>query len=340
MAELNATNQPVRSYAWGLDLGGTLEAAGGVGGLLALTDAATGLQYLPTYDSNGNLTGLINATDSSSAAQYDAGPFAEPLRTTGPMASANPFRFSTKYTDDETGLCYYGYRYYQAQTGRWLSADPIQEAGGENIYAGVVNNPINFIDSVGLQAWIICNRCSNNPHGPMTCIIYDDTDRSGRSSQPYTANEYRNDPLVPADVVYDVKPKPKNDMYPENRDIGPRNVAHGKVKALPNQKYPNPRAEFPEGTPSITLPGLPAGQINPARPNLNNHRIHGPGDSLGCHTTGNCGTIQDMMNRNMAHGGTTYTIHEVKCDCRDGKFAAPPAPVPIRRAKPAYAWGR
>ena len=57
------------------------------------------------------------------------GPFGEVLRATGPMAKANPFRFSTKYQDDETDLLYYGYRYYSASTGRWLSRDPISEKG-------------------------------------------------------------------------------------------------------------------------------------------------------------------------------------------------------------------
>ena len=32
---------------------------------------------------------------------------------------ANPFRFSAKYTDAETGLLYYGFRYYQSSLGRW-----------------------------------------------------------------------------------------------------------------------------------------------------------------------------------------------------------------------------
>ena len=45
------------------------------------------------------------------------------------MAKANPFRFSTKYQDDETDLLYYGYRYYNASTGRWISRDPLEEAG-------------------------------------------------------------------------------------------------------------------------------------------------------------------------------------------------------------------
>jgi hypothetical protein len=41
----------------------------------------------------------------------DYGPFGELIRATGPMAKVNPFRFSTKYDDDESDLVYYGYRY-------------------------------------------------------------------------------------------------------------------------------------------------------------------------------------------------------------------------------------
>jgi uncharacterized protein RhaS with RHS repeats len=45
------------------------------------------------------------------------GPFGELIRATGPMAKLNPFRFSTKYQDDETDFLYYGYRYYNPSTG-------------------------------------------------------------------------------------------------------------------------------------------------------------------------------------------------------------------------------
>jgi RHS repeat-associated protein len=51
------------------------------------------------------------------------------IRATGPMARANPFRFSTKYQDDETDLLYYGVRYYKPSTADWLSRDPIDEPG-------------------------------------------------------------------------------------------------------------------------------------------------------------------------------------------------------------------
>ncbi len=79
------------------------------------------------------------------------GPFGEVVRTTGPMAKANPFHFSTKYQDDETDLLYYGYRYYNASTGRWVSRDPIEEEGGVSLYGFIRNEPISWIDSYGLK---------------------------------------------------------------------------------------------------------------------------------------------------------------------------------------------
>jgi RHS repeat-associated protein len=63
----------------------------------------------------------------------------------------NPFRFSTKYLDQETGLLYYGYRYYQPESGRWLGRDPIHERGGKNLYGFVNNDSIRLTDRLGLN---------------------------------------------------------------------------------------------------------------------------------------------------------------------------------------------
>jgi RHS repeat-associated protein len=71
------------------------------------------------------------------------------------MARANPFRFSTKYQDDETDLIYYGCRYYNASTGRWPNRDLIGERGGMNLYGFVGNSPLNRVDRLGLDAAII-----------------------------------------------------------------------------------------------------------------------------------------------------------------------------------------
>ena len=62
-----------------------------------------------------------------------------------------PFRFSTKYSDSETGLYYYGHRYYDTITGRWLNRDPIGERGGTNLYALVANRPTTAVDTDGRE---------------------------------------------------------------------------------------------------------------------------------------------------------------------------------------------
>jgi len=68
------------------------------------------------------------------------------------MALVNPIRFSSKYQDDESGYNYYGLRFYNPDSGRWLNRDPIQEAGGGNLYGFVRNDSINFADHLGLIA--------------------------------------------------------------------------------------------------------------------------------------------------------------------------------------------
>jgi len=71
----------------------------------------------------------VNATGDSERPRYEPDPLAARLREIGPMAKANPFRFSTQYQDDETDLLYYGYRYYRPSPGRWPNRDPVEEEG-------------------------------------------------------------------------------------------------------------------------------------------------------------------------------------------------------------------
>ena len=75
------------------------------------------------------------------------------------MAKTNPFRFSTKYQDDETGLVYYGFRYYDQITGRWVSRDPVAEKGGQNLYVPMVNDPPSLTDSLGMDPLPIEPKC-------------------------------------------------------------------------------------------------------------------------------------------------------------------------------------
>jgi RHS repeat-associated protein len=204
VAILDANNVVQQSFTWGLDQSGTEQGAGGVGGLLTMrihTGALAGT-YFYCYDGNGNITALINAADGSIAAQYEYSPFGQLLRATGPLAFVNPFRFSTKYQDDETGLYYYGYRYYDPSTGRWLPRDPINEigfhlqrtgkqifqlpdndgspigdesereypnefligTGGLNSYGFNANNAIFFIDYLGLAPFCVCIQTDESDH--------------------------------------------------------------------------------------------------------------------------------------------------------------------------------
>jgi RHS repeat-associated protein len=65
-------------------------------------------------------------------------------------ASPSAFGFSTKIEDAQTGLLYYGYRYYDPVMGRWPSRDPIEENGGTNLFAMVANDPVYSFDILGL----------------------------------------------------------------------------------------------------------------------------------------------------------------------------------------------
>jgi RHS repeat-associated protein len=159
IVELNATNNAVvRSYVWGLDLSRTMDGAGGVGGLAWVTlhtasGSASGTHFV-CYDGNGNIVALVSATTGDVTARYEYGSFGEPIHVTGPAASLNPFRFSTKRTENNTDLVLYEYRAYNPNLGRWLSRDPIEEQNEKNLYCGLRNASNNFIDVLGLKQCI------------------------------------------------------------------------------------------------------------------------------------------------------------------------------------------
>ena len=64
-----------------------------------------------------------------------------------------PYAFTGRELDPETGLYFYRARYYDPQTGRFISEDPVKFEGGPNFYVYTENNPINRIDPFGLD-WI------------------------------------------------------------------------------------------------------------------------------------------------------------------------------------------
>ena len=168
------------SLTWGRDLSGNLEGAGGVGGLLARNVGGTAWDY--TYDANGNVSEVIDGSGNI-AAHYEYDPFGNAVVATGSSVASNPWRFSTKPVDLESGYSYYGYRYYNPVDGRWINRDPIGINGGVNIYCYVRNSPIVDCDPLGLKCIMSLSvvyseandggqRVLPPPNGPKTGRVY------------------------------------------------------------------------------------------------------------------------------------------------------------------------
>ncbi len=148
----------VAAHHWSNDLSRTPQGAGGVGGLvmsyLKDAEAETWSHLLPSYDGNGN---IIAWSDGSGqiVEQRDYDPFGNLLTVHGSLQQSgrSPFGFSTKYEDKESGLLYYGYRYYDPVSGGWINRDPAGEAGGVNLYGMISGGIINALDYLGLTEW-------------------------------------------------------------------------------------------------------------------------------------------------------------------------------------------
>ena len=170
IAEYDLSSKSLKeSYAWGLDLSNSTQGAGGVGGLLSVTDhtTQTPLTSYPTYDGNGNISEYLTEQSFSSnsgsgnsslragnqelgliTAHYEYDAFGNVTKKTGSRDYI--YQFSTKPFDKLTGLNYYNYRLYDPTNGRWINRDPIQEEGGSNLHGFINNNGVNRVDYLGL----------------------------------------------------------------------------------------------------------------------------------------------------------------------------------------------
>jgi len=85
------------------------------------------------------------------AQRLDYDSFGRVLCDTNP--GFQPFGFQGGLYDPDTGLVEFGCRWYDAETGRWISKDPIGLCGGLNLYEFCGSNPICFCDPDGCLSW-------------------------------------------------------------------------------------------------------------------------------------------------------------------------------------------
>jgi RHS repeat-associated protein len=190
--ERSSANTPTVTYTRGLDLSGTLQEAGGIGGLLGRSHgyvAGTGAwSYHNFYqaDAGGNVAAMANnhATAAALVAQYRYDPFGRIFYQSGTLASANVYRFSSKAQMPNSGLYYYGFRFYDPLTQRWLNRDPMEESAGANLYSYVHNSPIGNTDIYGENALTI---------GPITIPIPFTTEWWERNCQADHERQHRAD---------------------------------------------------------------------------------------------------------------------------------------------------
>jgi RHS repeat-associated protein len=153
--ERNINGVPTVAYTRGPDLSGTLEGAGGIGGLLARSEwdgSAWSRHAFYHSDGVGNVTALAvpNGNYIALAGSYRYDPFGRLIGTPTGLTAINTQRYSSKDWHNASGFYYFGYRFYDPATHRWLNRDPITEEGGVNLYGYVGNNPIDLIDPFGL----------------------------------------------------------------------------------------------------------------------------------------------------------------------------------------------
>jgi RHS repeat-associated protein len=134
--EVSATAVVVARYTQGLGIdeplaelrAGTVSyyEQDGLSSVTSLSNSAGAIVNTYTYDSYGKL-----------------------VSSSGTLT--NPFQYTAREFDAETGLYYYRARYYDPSVGRFISEDPIAFNGGFNFYRYVSNSPANFVDPFGEQ---------------------------------------------------------------------------------------------------------------------------------------------------------------------------------------------
>ena len=119
------------------------------GGLVSASPATTADSYFYHPDHLGS-SSLITSGSGDLVQHIQYVPFGEVFVEERNTTWSTPYKFNGKEQDEETGLCYYGARYYDPRTSVWLSVDPLAEKyPNVGSYVYCVNNPVKYIDPDG-----------------------------------------------------------------------------------------------------------------------------------------------------------------------------------------------
>jgi RHS repeat-associated protein len=144
----NSNNVPTLTLTRGLGLRGGSRVAGGIGGLLAMTDGGGNSLYYHA-DGSGNITALMDGRENI-VGRREYGAFGQSVFLGGRQAGANPFWYSSQLFDEDTRLVHFKRRAYSPELSRFLNNDPIGERGGRNLARFARNNPLRYVDELGL----------------------------------------------------------------------------------------------------------------------------------------------------------------------------------------------
>lgn len=224
--ELDGADNLQRSFVYG----------SGVDEVLMMREGGNDYYYLD--NSIGTITGLLDNTGSlveqylydsyGVPTIYDAG-----LTPISASAYNNPYLFTGRRYDNESGLYYYRNRYYNPVLCRFMQRDPLGYKDGMNLYAYVSNNPVRYIDPLGTEedekCWgidpnfrilptfgeVIIERTLDKKNEIKMCLAWDcPAPSSGSSSDPENSEPYKCDqPLVECSFKGG---KPKNHPNPNH----------------------------------------------------------------------------------------------------------------------------
>ncbi len=119
-----------------------------------------------------------------------------------------PQNFTAKERDNESGLDYFGARYYSGAQGRFTSPDPLMASGKArnpqtwNRYAYTLNNPLRFVDPDGME---VPEECANNPNCTIKVkvnVIYDQTVNKGKGLTADQKKEFEQGQIAKAQKDY------------------------------------------------------------------------------------------------------------------------------------------